>query len=70
MSIATKHRLLFLLGLVSATAVEILAKGPWAHAVWAPTLIMLFTDFPKAVAPSPLPATGAEEKKEPPPPAA
>jgi len=41
----TKQRLLFAAGVASAVAVEVLAKGPWAHAVWAPVLMMFFTDF-------------------------
>ena len=43
------HRITLVLGLACATALEFLAKGPWSHAVWAPTLIMLFTDIQKVI---------------------
>jgi len=35
------------LGIASAIAFEILAKGAWAHAVWVPVALMLATDFQK-----------------------
>lgn len=40
-----KQKLLFVLGVGTAVAVEMLTKGPWAHAVWAPVAITLFTDL-------------------------
>lgn len=40
-----KQKILFLLGVASALAVELLTKGPWSHVVWAPAAIMLFTDL-------------------------
>lgn len=46
-SLATKKKVLIALGLASAGGVELLAQGRWAHAVWAPTLLMLFTDLVK-----------------------
>ena len=40
-----RQRILFALAIAAAVAVELLAKGPWAHAVWAPVAIMFFTDL-------------------------
>ena len=45
----TLHFIFLVAGLLTAVGVEVLAKGPWAHAVWAPTLIMLLTQLQKAI---------------------
>ncbi len=45
MSPVVKQRILFAAGIAAAIAVELLAQGPWAHAVWAPVAIMLITDL-------------------------
>lgn len=44
---ATKRIVMLMLGTGSAIGVQVLAKGPWAHAVWVPTLLMLGTDLVK-----------------------
>jgi hypothetical protein len=44
---AIPHRVRILVGVGLALSVEILAKGSWSHAVWAPTAIMLFTNLDK-----------------------
>jgi hypothetical protein len=43
------QRVRFLLGTGGAVAVELLAQGKWAHAVWVPTAVMLVTDIEKVL---------------------
>jgi len=45
----TLHFIFLVAGLLAAVGVELLAKGPWAHAVWAPTVLMLITQLQKAL---------------------
>ena len=75
MSQTTRNQILVVLGLAAAVAVEVLAKGRWAHAVWAPTAIMLLTERaklwtgvapPAPDAPAPTPAPAPEAKTDPP----
>lgn len=43
-----KHQLLLGTGLAATVVVEVMAMGPWRHAVWAPSLIMLVASLPTA----------------------
>lgn len=43
------HKASLLVGVGSAVVVEVLSKGSWAHAVWAPSLIMLVTRLEKVL---------------------
>lgn len=50
--ILSSQRVRFLLGAGAAVGVELLAKGPWAHAVWVPVAAMLFTNIEQVFAPA------------------
>lgn len=59
----TSQRVRFLLGTGAAVGVELLARGPWANAVWVPVVAMLFTNMEQVFTPAASPSAAAVAAK-------